>query len=179
MIDALEPLSKIPGVELVLLVTVDGVPIAFVESESNPTENEDPGELAGMGRVEAFAAFGTNWCNELRLATAPLSWSEPDRVVMRCTRGAVVMRRTRRAILLILLARGVAPEDVRLSMDGAVCRIERALRTMGGATSTIAEPSTDEAPQAALPTEELDDESEDEVAQTSSNPSGRDRTSGN
>lgn len=179
MLDALEPLGNMPGVSLALLVTTDGVPIAFVESEKKDSEPDESGDLPRMGRVDALAALGTNWCNELRLATAPLSWSEPERVVMRCARGSLVMRRLKRAILLVLLERGVAPEDVRLSMDGVACRIERAVRSMGGTTSAIAEPSSEGAPIAALPKEGAADGTEEEVAAPGSNCSARDRTSGN
>ena len=123
MIEVLEPLAALPGVELSMLVTPDGMPIA-VAHRRDAVEEEGSSALKG----EALAALAIGWSNELRLATAPLSWSEPTRAVLRCARGSIVMRRMRGAVLLLVLGRGVSPEDVRLSMDGTVARIERSLR---------------------------------------------------
>jgi predicted regulator of Ras-like GTPase activity (Roadblock/LC7/MglB family) len=133
MISALEPLAELPGVDLVMLVTHDGVPIATVGGSPEVIEDEqDAGAPGGMGREEALAALAVGWHNELAQATAPLTWDSPSRIVMRCARGSIVVRHARGAILLLLLKRGASPEDVRLPMDGTVARIERSLRGMGG-----------------------------------------------
>ena len=178
--DSLEPLGELPGVDLVMLVTDDGVPIALVGVDSGGAESGDETDAAAipsMGRGDALAALAVGWLNELKLATAPLSWGEPQRIVMRCARGSIVMRRTRGAILLLLLAQGVSPEDVRLSMDGAVARIERSLRNMGGRSAADARSdATEEDRPGPIPVEGTT-RPHDEI-QTGINGSGRDQLSG-
>ncbi len=127
MIDVLEPLTALPGVNMAMLATQDGVPIAF----SRSADLKEDEHAAGL-REDALGALAVGWANELRLATAPLSWSEPQRAVLRCARGSIVLRRMRGAVLMLVLGRGVSPEDVRLSMDGTVARIERSLRGADG-----------------------------------------------
>jgi len=172
MMDALQPLAVLPGVEIVMLATDDGVPIAITGNEQGDDDSND-GRV--VGRDDALAALAVGWSNELKLATAPLSWDEPVRIVMRCSRGSIVMRKARGAILLLILAKGVSPEDVRLSMDGAVARIERSLRNMGGRTCASSLARVD-APPAAIPSSGVA-EQHDEI-HTSSNISGRDQASG-
>ena len=55
-----------------------------------------------------------------------------ERIVLKGARGILVMRRIENAILVVLLSRGLSPEDVRLSMDGTIARIERTPRTKNG-----------------------------------------------
>ena len=139
MIAMLEPLAELPGVELVMLVTHDGVPVAVPGRAAR--EGDDAENNLVLGKEDGIGACAVGWLNELAYAVAPLSWGDPVRVVLRCARGVLVMRRARSAVLMVLLSRGLSPEDVRLSMDGTVARIERGLRGMGreststGATS--------------------------------------------
>jgi hypothetical protein len=51
--------------------------------------------------------------------------------VLKGARGTLVLQATRSAVLLVILARGLSPEQVRLPMDGTIARIERSLRGMG------------------------------------------------
>ena len=130
MKEFIEPLADLPGVDLALLFGPDGVPITFARPTGRSTRlPRVDGQAASVSREEAVSALAGGWANELAMATAPLTWGPPQRVVLRCARGTLVMRRLRGAVLAVLLARGVAPEDVRLPMDGATARIERGLRT--------------------------------------------------
>lgn len=135
MIEALEPLSALPGVTLAMLVTKEGIPISVSRGKGHASDEDSDTRLdtAAIGRDDALAALAVGWSNELKNATAPLSWDTPKRVVLRCARGAIVMRSMRGAVLLLVLARGASPEDVRLPMDGTVKRIERSLRGSDGA----------------------------------------------
>jgi len=130
MIAMLEPLAELPGVELVMLVTHDGVPVAV------PGRGAEEENNLVVGKEDGIGACAVGWLNELSHAVAPLSWGDPCRVVLRCARGVLVMRRARSAVLMVLLSRGLSPEDVRLSMDGTVARIERSLRSMGRENTT-------------------------------------------
>jgi predicted regulator of Ras-like GTPase activity (Roadblock/LC7/MglB family) len=134
MIEMLEPLAELPGVELVMLVTHDGVPVAVPGRAAK--EGEAEANNLVVGKEDGIAACAVGWLNELSHAVAPLSWGDPVRVVLRCARGILVMRRARSAVLMVLLSRGLSPEDVRLSMDGTVARIERSLRGMGRENTT-------------------------------------------
>ena len=160
MIAALEPLAGSPGVELVMMVTPDGVPITVLKSDSASAR-------ASLAQDDALSAMTASWVSELARAVAPLSWDEPKRAVMRCVRGTLVAQTTRNAVLVVLLSKGLSPEDIRLSMDGALARIERGLRNMGSGSSnpskvpksdsTSAEPAADnpgvEDPPSPLPSE--------------------------
>ena len=159
MIEALEPLAALPGVELAMLVTEDGVPITAHGTSGN-------GSQKNAGREQALAAVSTGWLSELARATGPISWDEPNRVTLRCARGALIMRRMRNAVLIVVLSRGLSPEDVRLSMDGVVARLERGLRGMGNNTSrrAVAPPSGEMAsnghvPEGPLPAPEMESDS--------------------
>jgi len=138
VINFLEPLSRLPGVEQVLLISHDGVPIAYAGGRSS-----DP-----AGKEDALAALAASWLNELTQAVAPLSWSAPERVCLRGARGTLVLRRSESACLLALLTRDATPEDVRLSMDGTLARIERARLSRSGASAAA---SAGQRPEAARP----------------------------
>lgn len=114
MITFLESLSRLPGVEFVLLISHDGVPIAHAQGTS-----ESPHE-------ESLAALTAAWLNDVGHAVAPLGWHAPERACLRGARGTLVLRRSESACLVVCLGRETSPEDVRLSMDGTLSRIERA-----------------------------------------------------
>ena len=148
MIDALDPLAELPGVQLALLVALDGVPIASVgRLAGEPMDREGPFSLT---RDDGLSALTSIWVHELAQAVAPLSWEAPDRIVLKGARGILVMRKLETAILVVLLSRGLSPEDVRLSMDGTIARIERTLRKLKRAPVGGGGPE----PAAPLPTEE-------------------------
>ncbi|MSR61499.1 MAG: roadblock/LC7 domain-containing protein [Planctomycetes bacterium] len=114
MIAYLESLARLPGVEFVMLISHDGVPIAHA------------GGTEESAREESLAALAASWLNDVTQAVAPLGWHAPERVCLRAARGTLVMRRSESACLVVRLGREAAPEDVRLSMDGTLARIERA-----------------------------------------------------
>jgi len=121
----LEAFAGLPGVEFVLLISHDGVPIAHASG------------AAGSEREESLAALAASWLNDVSMAVAPLSWDAPRRICLRAGRGTIVVRRSESACLVVLLGRETSPEDVRLSMDGALARIERARhgRAMSGSAA--------------------------------------------
>ncbi len=125
MIELLEPLAQEPGVELAMLAASDGVPIASCGRVSGqPIDSE----FGGMSKDDGLAAMTAAWISELNLAVGPLSWLPPTRISLRAARGTLVLQRMETAILVVLLARGLSPEAVRLSMDATIARIERTLR---------------------------------------------------
>lgn len=124
MIHFLEPLSRLPGVDFVLLISHDGVPIAHAGAGSEP------------GREDGTAALAASWLNDITAAVAPLTWNAPERICLRAARGTLVLRRSESACLVVLLGREAAPEDVRLPMDGVLARIERARHGRSEAASS-------------------------------------------
>jgi predicted regulator of Ras-like GTPase activity (Roadblock/LC7/MglB family) len=136
----LEPLSRLPGVEFVLLISHDGVPIAHAGR-------------ADASREDSIAALAASWLNDVAAAVAPLTWNAPERICLRAARGTLVLRRSESACLVALLGRETSPEDVRLSMDGALARIERARhgRAEAAASSQGALASGAEEPGAPIP----------------------------
>jgi predicted regulator of Ras-like GTPase activity (Roadblock/LC7/MglB family) len=119
VIQLLEPLSRLPGVEFVLLISHDGVPIAHAKGTSESSHEE------------SLAALTASWLNEVAHAVAPLGWHTPERACLRAARGTLVVRRSESACLVVRLGRETSPEDVRLSMDGTLARIERARHGRG------------------------------------------------
>lgn len=114
MIAVIEPLARMPGVEFVLLLSHDGVPIAHVHGSGDPIHEE------------SLAALAAAWLNDIGQAVAPLGWHAPERACLRGARGTLVLRRSESACLVVRLGRETSPEDVRLSMDSVLARIERA-----------------------------------------------------
>jgi predicted regulator of Ras-like GTPase activity (Roadblock/LC7/MglB family) len=127
----LEPLSRLPGVEFVLLISHDGVPIAHASVSGD------------SGRDDGLAALAASWLNDVGQAVAPLGWHAPERICLRAARGTLVLRHSESACLVVCLGRETSPEDVRLSMDGTLARIERARhsRRQPSGSSTAVQPS--------------------------------------
>jgi len=142
VIALLEPLARLPGVEFVLLISHDGVPIAHVHRSS-----EAPHE-------ESLAALAAAWLNDIGQAVAPLGWHAPGRACLRAARGTLVLRRSESASLVVCLGRETSPEDVRLSMDGTLARIERARHGRAHAERTPAPPAPIPYRQGSAPVEE-------------------------
>jgi len=140
----LEPLARIAGVRLAALISDDGVPIALVEGQQRQTRQaEDNAEeadavLEATDDLHAFAGLAAGWLTEMGRAVAPLSWEEPVRVVLKATRGALILHRGPGAVLLVVLEHGVSPEDLRVPMEGAAGRMSRLLREMGTRNTTAA-----------------------------------------
>jgi len=136
----LEPLARLPGVESVVLVSHDGVPIAHVSGRGGTVPDE------------SLAALAASWLNEVGQAVAPLGWHAPERICLRAARGTLVLRHSSSACLVVCLGREASPEDVRLSMDGVLARIERA-RHGRGRTETVAPSESGEGatPRGAIP----------------------------
>jgi len=135
MMQALKPLSAQPGVELVMLATVDGVPIASCGMLSDEACQGAAAEDRRVGNDDALAAMALAWLGELQCSTSPLGWGDAERVLLRCARGSLILQRCRGAVLVIQLAPGVSSEDIRLPMAGAVARIERSSQSKSQAAS--------------------------------------------
>ncbi len=151
MIAALENLLGVPGVSFVMLTSQDGVPIATPGDQGGASS-------AGLGSEDALAALTAVWFSEISQHASQLSWNQPARAVLRASRGTLVLQRLRNAVLLVLLARGTEPEDVRLAMDGTAGRIDRSVRGMGRSmTASSANSSTPDTalsePRSPLPVE--------------------------
>jgi predicted regulator of Ras-like GTPase activity (Roadblock/LC7/MglB family) len=129
----LEPLARIPGVRLAMLVTPDGVPI-FIHGERRAGRRDDKG---GTGRrrsdfgisssddMQAWAALGSCWLRDVVRTVGPLAWNPPARVVLTAARGTLIVLQGPGAILLVVLDAGMSAEDLRLPMDGTLMRMER------------------------------------------------------
>jgi len=149
MKQVLEPLSAIPGVRVAVLVTSDGVPVV-VRGRAHENGDDDAGDGTPDG-AESLAALASGWLNALTRAVAPLSWHAPERVVLKATRGTIVMLQAPGSVLLALLDGGTRAEDLRLPMQGAVARIQRLLRWSGPDADPGAEEPSAQAPLPARP----------------------------
>jgi len=130
--EILEPLALIPGVRLAALISQDGMPIALCEGNRPKEDTEERDAVAAAEDLHAFAGLAAGWLTEMGRAVAPLSWEDPTRVVLKATRGALILQCGPGAVLLTVLEHGVAPEELRVPMEGAVARMSRLLRGMGG-----------------------------------------------
>lgn len=146
----LEPIARTPGVRVAMLVTLDGVPITVhgERRRANGGPREGAAERRQRDRgldssddVAALAALGTSWMSEVTRAVAPLSWSAPQRLVLRAERGTLIAMQAPGALLLVVIESGMGAEDLRLPMEGAVARIQRHLRTIGARQGQSAEGS--------------------------------------
>ena len=153
MKDVLEPLALIPGVRLAGLISGDGVPIAIVDGVGR--RNEAPSERdtsdGGMDDLHNFAGVAAGWLGEVTRTVGQLAWDAPRRLVLRGTRGALVMHQGPGAVVLVILEQGVAAEELRVPMKGAIARIQRLLRTMGESDDLPVASSTEQDPPGLLP----------------------------
>lgn len=132
----LDPLAKIPGVRVAMLVTPDGVPIV-IHGERRSGRRADKN---GTGRrrsdfgiqssddMQAWAALGTSWLRDVGRSVAPLAWGAPTRVILAAVRGTLILQHGQGAILLVVLDAGTSAEDLRLPMEGALARLSRQSR---------------------------------------------------
>ena len=172
----LEPLSHIPGVRVLAMVTPDGVPITVqcsqpdrrkaprAKTDAGGAENRRGMELGGSAPeaspsagerslessedMEALAALATAWIGEINRAVAPLSWDAPRRLVLRAARGTLILQQAPGALLLAVLDGGLSAEDLRLPMDGAIARMQRHLKSLG---AKIGEPAIVDRQPSILP----------------------------
>jgi predicted regulator of Ras-like GTPase activity (Roadblock/LC7/MglB family) len=154
-----------------MLVTEDGVPVAVpgvaLGDLADPSGARKARETRSPIREDALAAIATGWLGELGQAVAPLSWDAPDRVVLEAARGTIVMQRVHSAVLIVLLARGVEPEDVRLSMYGTVARIERSIRSLADGAARRGDSASTAEPRPALPSSMTEVEIAHDLAEAS------------
>jgi len=129
----LDPLGAVAGVRVALLSTPDGVPIAWA------------GRSTGEEEAVALAALVAGWVGEVARSVTPLSWSAPERLVLRASRGTIVVAQTARALLLVALEAGMSPEDVLLPMDAALARLQRNQRSSATPEARIARESNSDA----------------------------------
>ena len=150
MIELIEPLVAVPGVRLAVLVSSDGVPVVArgrtpVEGESTTLEEN----------TDALSGLAASWLGGVTASLAPLSWDAPERLVMRCARGTIVMSHAPGAALMVLLEPGATPDALRLPMQGTVARLERMLRRRTAepraSEARVDEPRTPPAPIPAPP----------------------------
>jgi len=162
MIAVLEPLIRIPGVRMALLVGSDGVPVVARNKDARDQDSDGLNE-----NTDALAGLASGWLGEVTRAIAPLSWNAPTRVVLWASRGTMIMCAAPGAVLLVVLDRGARPEDLRLPMGAAAARIHRVLRNMRsdsdndsdsdselrGQQAALADVDDDSNPPSALPVE--------------------------
>lgn len=146
----LEPLARTPGVRLAALVTPDGVPITVHGSKRRENDGAKDSllEKSAADDADALAALATGWIGEIQRAIAPLSWDEPRHLVLRAARGTLVVMPAPGALLVVVLESGMRAEELRLSMEGAVARIHRHLKSFASKSSADGDPHD---PPSALP----------------------------
>lgn len=120
----LEPLATVPGVQIAMLISEDGVPIV-VRGESR-----QEGGHENIDDAEVLAGLTASWIADICRAIAPISWSTPRHLVLRASRGTLIAMQAPRALLVVVIGRGVQPGDLRLPMESAIVRMER--ETRGG-----------------------------------------------
>lgn len=129
MKEVLEPLVRIAGVRKVLLVSEDGMPIAVQDA---PDSGSTAAAQAGWGStaedVDALAGFAVGFLGDMRRSIDPLAWDPPQHVVLRAVHGTLALMRSPGSLLLVILERGMQPEDLRVPMEAAVARVQRVLR---------------------------------------------------
>jgi len=125
----LEPLSHVPGVRRAMLISRDGVPIVTVQGAAAKSgEASSAGWHDSADDANAFAGLAAGWLMEVQRAVDPMSWSTPARLVLAAARGTLILLISERATLSVELERGMAAEELRLPMEAALARMQRALR---------------------------------------------------
>ena len=123
----LEPLAQIPGVRMALLVAPDGVPVV-VKNAADPAAEGSLEAAFAVATAESLAALAAGWLGELERSIGPLSWSSPQRVVLRAARGSLVMTHAPGSLLLVIIDPRMSADEMRLPMEAAVVRMHRLLR---------------------------------------------------
>jgi predicted regulator of Ras-like GTPase activity (Roadblock/LC7/MglB family) len=128
MNEVLEPLLRIPGVRVAALSTPDGVPIAWKGELEN----------AEQSGSDALAGLVTGWVQALAPSLGLVSWDLPRRLVLRSSRGTLVVERTASAVLFVVVEPGTAVGDLRLPLEAALSRLQRVSRAPRALLSTPA-----------------------------------------
>lgn len=118
MNEVLEPLLCIPGVRVAALSTHDGVPIAWRGELEN----------AEQSGSDALAGLVTGWIQGLAPSLGLVSWDLPRRLVLRSSRGTLVVERAPSAVLFVVVEPGTSPSELRLPLDAALSRLQRVAR---------------------------------------------------
>lgn len=122
----LDPLAHVPGIRRAVLISKDGVPITHILSAQ---AGERSGEVHRdtADDLSAFAGMATGLLTEVHRSVDPMSWEDPERLVLRGARGTLVLHVTERVTLAVELERGMAPEELRLPMESVLDRLRRSL----------------------------------------------------
>jgi len=151
----LDPLAHVPGIRRAVLISKDGVPITHIQS-AQVAERSEEVHRDTADDLSAFAGMATGLLTEIHRSVDPMSWEDPERLVLRGARGTLVLHVTERVTLAVELERGMAPEELRLPMESVLDRLRRSLArksTRVGATRSAGEHQSDE-PPAPLPAQE-------------------------
>lgn len=150
MKEVIEPLGRIAGVRLAVLISPDGMPVVLRGQRAEASDDAD-----------SLSALATDWLMSMARAIEPLGWEAPTHAVLRTDRGTLVMLQAPGAMLTVLLDAGTQPEDLRLPMEGAVTRMGRILRSNRSRSSSPAQDSGAFNPmiEGALPERPPDDAS--------------------
>lgn len=141
MNEVLDPLLRIPGVRCVALSTPDGVPI--VSGGDCAVAGAADAELPSERGADALCGLVAGWLASLGPSLGLVAWDLPQRIVLRASRGAIVVRRSSNAFLIAMLEPGAQPEDLRLPMEGALARLQRVARRPRASAPPAALPSRD------------------------------------
>jgi predicted regulator of Ras-like GTPase activity (Roadblock/LC7/MglB family) len=137
----LEPLALVPGVRLTAIVSEDGVPIASMAGARRKGEAHSPvHSLDSDEAMHSFAALTSGWVGDMLRSVGQLSWGSPRRLVLSASHGSLTVHQGPGALLLVLVDKGITPEQLRVPMDGAVARMQRLLRGLGSSESEPAHP---------------------------------------
>ncbi len=128
MKEVLDPLTRIAGVRKALLVSEDGVPIAARDSIDAELSGRGSGPNPSTDDVDALSGLAVSLMGDLRRAIDPLTWDAPRYVVLRAAHGTLAIMQSPGSLLLVILERGLQPEDLRVPMEAAVARVQRVLR---------------------------------------------------
>jgi len=141
-----DSMAALPGVRVCGLITEDGVPVTL------PGKSQEDGRQLD---IDAIAAIASQWLNEVNRELGAASWSSPHTTELTAQHGSLVLMAVPRGVLVCLADRGLAVEEIRLSLSGAAARIQRQLRSMASGASTVAGNSTTD-PAPALPKQAQD-----------------------
>ena len=115
------------------MVSADGVPIASLDGQSERGNGgSTTAELDANKDLGSLAAQVAGWVADIDRAVGQLAWSPAERLVLRASQGAILLQRGPSALLLVLLESHVSADELRVPMDGAVARMQRMLRSVGG-----------------------------------------------
>lgn len=128
MREVLDPLIRIAGVRKALLVSEDGVPIAVHDSADPMVSGRNAGWGSTTEDNDALSGLAVSLLSEMRRSIDPLTWDAPRYVVLRAAHGTLAVMQSPGSLLLVILERGLQPEDLRVPMEAAVARVQRVLR---------------------------------------------------